>query len=125
MDQLLYGAAYYDEYMPYERLDKDISMMKKAGINVIRIAESTWSTEEPEEGVFDFSHVTKVLDACEKKAFMLLWEPPPMPYRPGWQKLTRRSWSRIEAAEGLTVPGRSWISPILPIDSSRSGSYAD
>ena len=72
MDQLLYGAAYYDEYMPYERLDKDISMMKKAGINVIRIAESTWSTEEPEEGVFDFSYVTKVLDACEKEGLYVI-----------------------------------------------------
>ena len=30
MDQLLYGAAYYDEYMPYDRLDKDVEMMKKA-----------------------------------------------------------------------------------------------
>ena len=67
MDHLLYGCAYYDEYMPYERLDKDLAMMKKAGINVIRIAESTWSTEEPEDGVFDFSHVTKVLDACERE----------------------------------------------------------
>lgn len=72
MEELLYGAAYYDEYMPYERLDKDISMMKKAGINVIRIAESTWSTEEPEEGVFDFSHVTKVLDACEKEGLYVI-----------------------------------------------------
>lgn len=125
MDQLLYGAAYYDEYMPYERLDKDISMMKKAGINVIRIAESTWSTEEPEEGVFDFSHVTKVLDACEKEGLYVIVEPLHTPSRPGWQKLTRRSWSRIEAAEDLTVPGRSWISPILPIDSSRSASSAD
>ena len=43
------NVAYYDEYMPYERLDKDLAMMKKAGINVIRIAESTWSTEEPED----------------------------------------------------------------------------
>ena len=67
MDHLLYGCAYYDEYMPYERLDKDLAMMKKAGINVIRIAESTWSTEEPEDGVFDFSHVTKVLEACERE----------------------------------------------------------
>ena len=41
MDHLLYGCAYYDEYMPYERLDKDIAMMKKAGINVIRIADRT------------------------------------------------------------------------------------
>ena len=53
--------------MPYERLDKDLAMNEKAGINVIRIAESTWSTEEPEDGVFDFSHVTKVLEACERE----------------------------------------------------------
>lgn len=72
MDKLLYGAAYYDEYMPYERLYQDIAMMKKAGINVIRIAESTWSTEEPSEGVFDFSHVTKVLDACEGEGFYVI-----------------------------------------------------
>ena len=72
MDHLLYGCAYYDEYMPYERLDTDLSMMKKAGINVIRIAESTWSTEEPEDGVFDFSHVTKVLDACEKEGISVI-----------------------------------------------------
>ena len=44
MKELLYGAAYYDEYMPYDRLDKDVAMMKKAGINTVRIAESTWST---------------------------------------------------------------------------------
>lgn len=52
MDQILYGAAYYDEYMPVERLDQDIKMMKQAGINVVRIAESTWSTCEPQDGVF-------------------------------------------------------------------------
>ena len=66
MRQLLYGAAYYDEYMPYERLNQDVDMMKKAGINTVRIAESTWSTCEPQEGVFDFSHVVRVLDAMEK-----------------------------------------------------------
>ena len=29
MKELLYGATYYDEYMPYDRLDKDVEMMKK------------------------------------------------------------------------------------------------
>ncbi len=66
MKQLLFGAAYYDEYMPYERLDKDVEMMKKAGINIVRIAESTWSTCEPQEGVFDFSHVERVMNAMEQ-----------------------------------------------------------
>ncbi len=66
MDKIRFGAAYYDEYMPYERLDKDVEMMKKAGINTVRIAESTWSTCEPQEGVFDFSHVIRVMDAMEE-----------------------------------------------------------
>ena len=65
MKELLYGAAYYDEYMPYDRLDKDVEMMKKAGINTVRIAESTWSTCEPQPGIFDFSHVERVMDAME------------------------------------------------------------
>ena len=66
MKELLYGAAYYDEYMPYDRLDKDVEMMKKAGINTVRIAESTWSTCEPQPGVFDFSPVERVMDAWEE-----------------------------------------------------------
>lgn len=66
MREILFGAAYYDEYMPCERLREDIQMMKKAGINTVRIAESTWSTCEPQEGVFDFSHVEKVMDAMEE-----------------------------------------------------------
>ncbi|WP_130836280.1 beta-galactosidase [Lachnoclostridium sp. Marseille-P6806] len=63
MNQLLYGAAYYEEYMPYERLEKDIGLLKKAGMNVVRIGESTWSSHEPQEGVFDFSHVTRAIEA--------------------------------------------------------------
>ena len=66
MKKLLYGAAFYDEYMPYDRLQQDVAMMKKAGINTVRIAESTWSTCEPQEGVFDFSHVERVMDAMEE-----------------------------------------------------------
>lgn len=63
MNKIYYGTAYYDEYMPYARLDKDIEMMQDAGINVVRIAESTWSTYEPQDGIFDFSSIKYVLDA--------------------------------------------------------------
>lgn len=72
MEKLLFGAAYYDEYMPYERLYKDVAMMKKAGINTVRIAESTWSTCEPQEGVFDFSHVERVMDAMEEAGIYVI-----------------------------------------------------
>lgn len=71
-DKLLFGVAYYDEYMPYERLDKDIQMMKDAGINVVRIAESTWSTVEPQDGVFNFSHIDRVLNAMHKAGIQVI-----------------------------------------------------
>ena len=65
MDEILYGAAYYDEYMPHDRITTDVAMMKAASLNVVRIAESTWSTLEPQPGVFDFTHVDRALDAMQ------------------------------------------------------------
>jgi Beta-galactosidase len=65
-DRLYYGAAYYDEYMPYDRIETDMKMMNKAGMNVIRIAESTWSTWEPEDNFFDFTHLHHMLEAARK-----------------------------------------------------------
>ncbi len=71
-DKVFFGVAYYVEYMPYERLDKDVKMMKDAGINVVRIAESTWSTEEPQNNVFDFSHIDRVLNAMHKAGISVI-----------------------------------------------------
>ena len=64
-DKLLYGAAYYAEYMPEERLEKDMELLTAAGFDLIRVAESTWSTWEPREGEFDFSVLRRVLDAAQ------------------------------------------------------------
>jgi len=72
MKPMLYGVAYYDEYMPYDRLDKDMQMIKAAGMNVIRIAESTWSSHEPREGVFEFSHVTRVIEAAAREGLYVI-----------------------------------------------------
>lgn len=69
---ILFGAAYYEEYEPYDRLDADIKMMKAAGINVVRIAESTWSTMEPQDGVFDFSHIDRVLAGMNKAGISVI-----------------------------------------------------
>ena len=62
-DTVLYGAAYYHEYMPYERLDKDIELMKRAGITVVRVGESTWTSWEPREGEFQFAWMDRIVDA--------------------------------------------------------------
>jgi beta-galactosidase len=55
MSTVLYGAAYYQEYMPSERLDQDVELMQKAGLSVVRVGESTWTSWEPREGQFEFA----------------------------------------------------------------------
>lgn len=65
-ENLLFGVAYYDEYMPCDRIDTDMKLLKEAGMNVIRIAESTWSTWEPQDNIFDFTHLHRMLDAAVK-----------------------------------------------------------
>lgn len=60
---ILYGAAYYHEYEPYERLDQDIELMKSAGLNVVRMGESTWSLWEPEDGQFQYAWMDRVVAA--------------------------------------------------------------
>jgi beta-galactosidase len=71
-DKILYGAAYYYEYMPYERLDKDVKMMQDCGINVVRVAESTWAVWEPQDGIFDFSKLDRVLNAMNKAGIKVI-----------------------------------------------------
>jgi beta-galactosidase len=69
---ILYGAAYYEEYAPYDRLDADVQMMKSAGITVVRIGESTWGTLEPQDGVFNYSHIDRVIAAMDKAGIAVI-----------------------------------------------------
>ena len=63
---VLFGTSYYSEYMPYERLDQDIALMTQAGINVVRLGESTWSLWEPQDGRFEYGWMDRVVNAMEK-----------------------------------------------------------
>lgn len=76
MDNILYGAAYYNEYNPYERLDKDVALMKAADITVVRMGESTWSLWEPEDGNFQYAWMDRVVDAMSKAGIKVIMGTP-------------------------------------------------
>jgi beta-galactosidase len=71
-DTILYGASYYWEYMPYERLEKDFELMEKAGISFIRVGESTWGVLEPSDGRFDLDWLGRVLDRAHKAGIKVI-----------------------------------------------------
>src|SRR5690349_7069734 len=69
---LLFGAAYYFEYQPYDRLAADLDLMADARFTVIRVGESVWSTWEPEEGRFDLDWHEPVLDGAHERGIRVI-----------------------------------------------------
>ncbi|MCD0483571.1 beta-galactosidase [Streptacidiphilus sp. ASG 303] len=63
-DRLRLGAAYYPEYLPPGRLDTDLDLMAEAGLRIIRVGESVWSTWEPAEGDLRLDWLQPVLDGA-------------------------------------------------------------
>jgi len=76
METVLYGAAYYWEYMPYERLDQDVELMQRAGINVVRLGESSWGLWEPEDGRFEYAWMDRVVDRMHKAGIKVIMGTP-------------------------------------------------
>lgn len=64
MEKVQFGVDYYPEHWGKERWRIDLSMMKKLGMDLVRLAEFSWSELEPKEGVFNFEWLDEVLDLC-------------------------------------------------------------
>lgn len=86
LDTVLYGASYYLEYMPYDRLEKDVQLMEEAGVTVVRVGESTWSSWEPREGEFELAWMERIIDRMHKAGIRVIlgtptYSIPPWLYR--------------------------------------------
>ena len=69
---LLFGVAYYPEYHQSDRVEVDLELMHAAGINVIRVGESVWSTWEPRDGEFDLEWLAPVLDSAHRRGIRVI-----------------------------------------------------
>ncbi len=72
MKMVLYGAAYYPEYMPYERLEKDVQLMQQVHITVVRMGESSWGLWEPQDGHFEFAWMDRVVERMHKAGIQVI-----------------------------------------------------
>ena len=60
------GADYYPEHWPRTRWKTDARLMRKAGFNVVRLAEFAWVFMEPQEGRFEFAWLDEALDVLRR-----------------------------------------------------------
>jgi beta-galactosidase len=124
---VLYGAAYYNEYMPGDdaehvaRLEKDVALMKAAGLSVVRMGESTWSLWEPEDGKFEYAWMDRVVDAMGKAGIKVILGTP-IPFPPGWPASILKyspiafpaACSAASQSPASMGCGRTWIPTRLP-----------
>ncbi len=101
--RVLFGAAYYHEYQPYERLKTDLDLMAEAKFTVIRVGESVWSTWEPENGRFELDWLQPVLDGAHERGIRVVLGTPTYAVPP-W---LARQYPEI-AAEDATGRRAAW-----------------
>ncbi len=64
--RIFYGCDYNPEQWPREVWDEDVSLMKKAGVNIVTVPVFGWVTLEPEEGRFAFDWFDELLDLLQR-----------------------------------------------------------
>ena len=111
MNTVLYGVAYYPEYMPQDRLERDVSLMQQAGISVVRLGESTWSSWEPRDGEFRFEWMERVIDRLHRAGIKVILGTPTYSIPP-W--LYRAHPDILVTHNGTAPPLRNPYSPTYP-----------
>lgn len=66
------GVDYYPEHWERERWSVDARWMKKAGFNVVRLAEFAWAFIEPEEGRYEFGWLEEALEVLRRQGISVI-----------------------------------------------------
>lgn len=84
-DKLLHGGDYNPEqWLKYpEILEKDLEMLEESGCNVVSLGIFSWSTLEPEEGVFHFDWLKEIIDKLYQRGIHTILATP-SGARPKW-----------------------------------------
>ena len=84
-DQLLHGGDYNPEQWLKrpDILAKDLDMLEESGCNVVSLGIFSWSTLEPEEGVFHFEWLKEIIDKLYQRGIHTILATP-SGARPKW-----------------------------------------
>ncbi|MCI8372875.1 MAG: beta-galactosidase [Lachnospiraceae bacterium] len=61
-DRIYHGGDYNPDQWDEATIDKDMELFKKAGINFVVLPVFSWAKLEPQEGVYDFGWLDKLMD---------------------------------------------------------------
>ena len=125
--QTLYvGANYHphDDKNP-EKIEKDIELMKAAGLNVVRMGHLAWDSYEPSEGKFDFDWFDKVMHMMNEAGIKVILDIAIRP-APIWLHHKYPSIDIVDANGDVQYPNHRYMEDIGdPIYQKYAVRYAD
>jgi beta-galactosidase len=77
--KLFVGTCYQPVDRTPEQVHKDIALMKKAGLSIVRMGDLSWDYFEPEEGVYNFTHFDAVMDEMHANGIKVVLDIPGLP----------------------------------------------
>lgn len=98
------GTCYYPDHWPRENWQQDIDNMLDMGLNVVRVAELSWSAMEPRDGDFVFDWLEDFIEMAGKKGLRIILGTP-SEATPVWLRSSHPEIVRIDDA-GLRHGGR-------------------
>jgi len=98
LNGLMHGGDYNpDQWLDCpEILEKDLELMKKAGINEASLGVFSWAMYEPTEGEFDFSWLRKIMDNLYENGIHTILATP-SGARPAWLDAKYPEAMRVDA----------------------------
>ena len=69
---LMLGSAWYPEQWPEKDWERDLDLMKEAGMNMVRIGEFAWSSLEPSEGRYELDWMERAVAAAAKRGMVTI-----------------------------------------------------
>ncbi len=132
--QFLHGGDYNpDQWLDHpEVLEDDIRLMKQAGVNVVTLGVFSWTSIEPQEGVYTFEWLDKIMDEMYENGIYVILSTP-SGARPPWlakkyPEVMRTSENRVRmlygGRENHCESSEIWREKVRLIDEKLAERYA-
>lgn len=76
------GVPYYPEHWPRDRWQRDATLMKEAGVRLVRLGEFAWSRIEPRPGEYTVEWIREAIDLFQKNGIEVILCTPTPTYPP-------------------------------------------
>jgi len=114
LDGIAYGGDYNPEQWPEEVWAEDVRLMREAGVTFATVGVFSWVLVEPEEGVFDFTWLDRLVDLLHTSGIrVVLGTPTAVP--PAWFYRAHPE-ARVVTRDGVTLGfgSRGMVAPSAP-----------